>query len=387
MVREVGRRRRDGPTTRCRILSIGLFGLVFAYFVNAPALRAAVARRGAQNRSTPGAREPAAVPREGHLPARSGPARARAPRVATKEDPWLTGRGTAPASPTRASQASARASARDSRPPAVAHRGHGRRGLPHGARHRRSEPALPRPAYAEKTKWGGLLAPYIMIQTMDTLRSVGHSGLPEGLPGVHSIWTGSRLRVEAAAQGRRRDPRRVLSQGGRRAREQVRRRPLRLPDLRGRLLRPDRRQDRAPQRHLDPHRAPQDRRDEEVRRDRAREVDARADVERLMARVRGRGARHRALLGRRQGGRRAAAASEGPAHADRRDRLRVAVRHLPGRQQGRGATSTTSTRSCSSRTSRACPSRRSACTGTTSSPSGCSACPAPTTSDPSAAPG
>ena len=46
-------------------------------------------------------------------------------------------------------------------------------------------------AYAKKTKWGGLLAPYIMIQTFDTLRSVGHSGLPEGLPGVHSIWTSS----------------------------------------------------------------------------------------------------------------------------------------------------------------------------------------------------
>jgi acyl dehydratase len=46
-------------------------------------------------------------------------------------------------------------------------------------------------AYAKRTKWGGLLAPYIMIQTFDTLRSVGHSGLPEGLAGVHSIWTGS----------------------------------------------------------------------------------------------------------------------------------------------------------------------------------------------------
>lgn len=45
--------------------------------------------------------------------------------------------------------------------------------------------------YAKKTKWKGLLAPYIMIQTFDTLRSVGSSGLPEGLPGVHSIWTGS----------------------------------------------------------------------------------------------------------------------------------------------------------------------------------------------------
>jgi acyl dehydratase len=46
-------------------------------------------------------------------------------------------------------------------------------------------------SYAAGTRWGRLLAPYIMIQTFDTLRSVGSSGLPEGLPGVHSIWTGS----------------------------------------------------------------------------------------------------------------------------------------------------------------------------------------------------
>src|SRR5438477_4712509 len=45
--------------------------------------------------------------------------------------------------------------------------------------------------YARKTRWGTLIAPPIIVQTMDTLRSVGHSGLPEGLPGVHSIWTGS----------------------------------------------------------------------------------------------------------------------------------------------------------------------------------------------------
>jgi len=45
--------------------------------------------------------------------------------------------------------------------------------------------------YAKKTRWGTLLAPPIIVQTMDTLRAVGHSGLPEGLPGVHSIWTGS----------------------------------------------------------------------------------------------------------------------------------------------------------------------------------------------------
>jgi acyl dehydratase len=46
--------------------------------------------------------------------------------------------------------------------------------------------------YARRTRWGTLIAPPIIVQSMDTLRAVGHSGLPEGLPGVHSIWTGSR---------------------------------------------------------------------------------------------------------------------------------------------------------------------------------------------------
>jgi len=46
--------------------------------------------------------------------------------------------------------------------------------------------------YAKKTRWGTLIAPPIIVQSMDTLRAVGHSGLPEGLPGVHSIWTSSR---------------------------------------------------------------------------------------------------------------------------------------------------------------------------------------------------
>ncbi|HWP66804.1 MAG TPA: MaoC family dehydratase N-terminal domain-containing protein [Candidatus Limnocylindria bacterium] len=46
------------------------------------------------------------------------------------------------------------------------------------------------PEYAAKSRWGRLVAPPIMVQAMDTLRAVGHSGLPEGLPGVHSIWAG-----------------------------------------------------------------------------------------------------------------------------------------------------------------------------------------------------
>src|SRR5882724_1688985 len=40
--------------------------------------------------------------------------------------------------------------------------------------------------YAKKTRWGSLIAPPIMLNSMDTLRAVGSAGLPEGLPGVHS---------------------------------------------------------------------------------------------------------------------------------------------------------------------------------------------------------
>jgi acyl dehydratase len=51
-------------------------------------------------------------------------------------------------------------------------------------------------AYAGRTRWGTLLAPPIMINSMDTLRAVGSAGLPEGLPGVHSIWSGSYYEYE-----------------------------------------------------------------------------------------------------------------------------------------------------------------------------------------------
>ncbi|MGH7787607.1 MAG: FAS1-like dehydratase domain-containing protein [Candidatus Binatia bacterium] len=50
--------------------------------------------------------------------------------------------------------------------------------------------------YAKKTRWGTLIAPPIMIQCFDTLRAVGSAGLPEGLPGVHSIWSGSMYELE-----------------------------------------------------------------------------------------------------------------------------------------------------------------------------------------------
>ncbi len=50
--------------------------------------------------------------------------------------------------------------------------------------------------YARRTRWGTLIAPPIIVNSMDTLRAVGSSGLPEGLPGVHSIWTGSRYEWE-----------------------------------------------------------------------------------------------------------------------------------------------------------------------------------------------
>src|SRR5262245_28757302 len=50
--------------------------------------------------------------------------------------------------------------------------------------------------YTKKTRWGTLIAPPIMINSMDTLRAVGSAGLPEGLPGVHSIWSGSYYEYE-----------------------------------------------------------------------------------------------------------------------------------------------------------------------------------------------
>ncbi len=50
--------------------------------------------------------------------------------------------------------------------------------------------------YAKRTRWGTLLAPPIILNSMDTLRAVGSSGLPEGLPGVHSIWSGSLYEYE-----------------------------------------------------------------------------------------------------------------------------------------------------------------------------------------------
>jgi acyl dehydratase len=52
--------------------------------------------------------------------------------------------------------------------------------------------------YAGASPAGGLLAPSIMLNSMDTLRAPGSAGLPQGLPGVHSIWTGSSYNFERA---------------------------------------------------------------------------------------------------------------------------------------------------------------------------------------------
>jgi len=41
--------------------------------------------------------------------------------------------------------------------------------------------------YAKRTRWGRLLCPGVMLNTMDVLRAPGSAGLPEGLPGVHGI--------------------------------------------------------------------------------------------------------------------------------------------------------------------------------------------------------
>jgi acyl dehydratase len=50
--------------------------------------------------------------------------------------------------------------------------------------------------YADASVWGGLLAPCLMVNGMDTLRAPGSASLPQGLPGVHAIWTRSAYTFE-----------------------------------------------------------------------------------------------------------------------------------------------------------------------------------------------
>src|SRR4030095_15042984 len=94
-------------------LTLGLFGLVFSYFVNTGGLR----RLGAWGPGPGGARRArraAAVPREVHLPP-AGPATGRGKsHDTTKELPWLTSPGPGPGSRTRASPKCAPVSDRDS---------------------------------------------------------------------------------------------------------------------------------------------------------------------------------------------------------------------------------------------------------------------------------
>jgi acyl dehydratase len=52
------------------------------------------------------------------------------------------------------------------------------------------------PEYAKKSKWGKLVCPHMAISAFDTLRAVGSAGTVSGLPGVHSIWTGSHYEFE-----------------------------------------------------------------------------------------------------------------------------------------------------------------------------------------------
>ncbi len=52
------------------------------------------------------------------------------------------------------------------------------------------------PEYARASKWGKLVCPHMAISCYDTLRAVGSAGTVSGLPGVHSIWTGSYYEYE-----------------------------------------------------------------------------------------------------------------------------------------------------------------------------------------------
>ena len=199
--------------------------------------------------------------------------------------------------------------------------------------------------YAKKTRWGTLLAPPIMIQCFDTLRAVGSAGLPEGLPGVHSIWSGSHVRVRAAAEARRPGPLEVVPEGSARGGEQLRRRPHRLS-------RPTR---RCTSNQKDEKLGV--RQDTWIRNERhtTKKTGKYGETElatwtldqihELWKPYERRRAHRRSQVGRREGRRRAEADAQGPADADRRDRLRVVLRHLPGRQQGRRQPLQASTRS------------------------------------------
>ena len=132
-----------------------------------------------------------------------------------------------------------------------------RRHLPPGARHRRPEPALHRRRLRREDPLGHPAAPRrSSSRRWTSCAPSATAACPKGLPGVHSIWTGSyyewerppRLGDQIRSDSYLKE---IVERG-----EQVRRRPLGLPDLRGRVLRPERRLDRRPQRHLDAHRAP-----------------------------------------------------------------------------------------------------------------------------------
>jgi hypothetical protein len=192
-------------------------------------------------------------------------------------------------------------------------------------------------AYAAGTRWGKLLAPYIMIQTFDTLRSVGSSGLPEGLPGVHSIWTGSLYewkrplavgdRLTAECYLKAVDERQSRFGGGR-------------PSIRRRGVYGDHRRPIGPQRHwirTERHKTAETKKCWKI------ELAEAGDIERFRGVRRG-DARARLRQDVKVGD--SPEAREGPAHADGGDRFRVAARHLPRRYRRRNPTR--STRSSSS---------------------------------------
>ncbi len=52
------------------------------------------------------------------------------------------------------------------------------------------------PEYAARTRWGRLRCPGVVLRCFDTLSAPGSAGLPEGLPGVHAIWSGSHYEWE-----------------------------------------------------------------------------------------------------------------------------------------------------------------------------------------------
>ena len=271
---------------------------------------------------------------------------------------------------------------------AVAHRGDARRDLPPGAGDRRSEPDVPRRGVRQEDALGHAAgAADHDPEHRHAARRRQRRPAGRACPGVHSIWSGSMYEYEQPLKLGDRSHSKSYLQGSARGGERLRRRPRRLPDLRG--GRTGTRRTRRSACARTPGSATS-----ATRRRRPRSTARPSSRSGRSSRSTSCGStttREKrtvvAQVGRRAGRRRAAAGPQGPAHADRRDRLRVVLRHLPGRQQGRRQPLPQAPEADDPQRAGRARAAAARALGQRLHHRTCSACPAPTTSASSAAPG